>query len=116
MESLDCSRCKVKKSLSEFMGVDAKGQAKQFRTCSSCRVKTTKSHAKKKKQLVVEEYEKNPNKLEIIEKDSLYDYILEILDTYLMQQGSNLETASPFFFQCQIEISTLEKPLKEITN
>ena len=35
--TLFCSGCRSTKPINEFMGFEAKGASKQFRTCISCR-------------------------------------------------------------------------------
>ena len=113
---LFCSGCRSTKPNNEFMGFEAKGALKQFRTCNNCHNRTAKQHmnAKKKQAEVEENEESQENDLEIIDLNSFSDYITEMFQLYLTQLENNINV--PFSFQCNINISTLNKLEKEIVD
>ncbi|KAF0548140.1 hypothetical protein F8M41_026353 [Gigaspora margarita] len=63
-----------------------------------------------------EEVREGQDLSEIVEPNDLFDYIIQLLEAYSMQQGSSSENVVPFFFECSIDIAVFEKISKEITD
>ena len=51
--------------------------------------------------------------IELIDLYDLSDYIVKLLNTYTMQI-ENKENVLPFYFECQVDISTLNNLEKQI--
>ncbi|CAG8518083.1 3658_t:CDS:1, partial [Cetraspora pellucida] len=82
----------------------------------SCYNKAVRSYTLKRKQPRIEENEKDRESLEtleIINPDDLCIYIIYFMKRY--SQQDSLTNMLSFSFKCYINISTIEKSLKEIT-
>jgi hypothetical protein len=114
MDTFTCAGCRLTKPIGDFMGVTAKGTAKQFRTCSNCRNRTTEQHQRGKKRQLEAERGEESNGLEIIEPTSLSDHVAELLNAY----GENIPTGgkASFNFQYQMGISAFNKSAKEVAD
>ncbi|CAG8836807.1 9707_t:CDS:1, partial [Cetraspora pellucida] len=116
-----CSGCGNIKLISEFERLDVKGKLKQFCTCNDCHTKLVECKNAKKRQLETEEHDQeieenqeNVDYFEIIDLNDLSRHFLQLQSTYSAQPDNNLDSATPFHFQCGIDISTFDKSSKEI--
>ena len=101
VETFAYSGYKHIKPLHDFIGSEAKGSIKQYRTCTSCRTRTSQKKNSKKRP-----YELEDEIVEEMDLYDLYDYVIQLLNTYTVQM-ENKENMLPFNFECQIDISTL---------
>jgi hypothetical protein len=113
MDTFTCTCCKRAKPIDEFMGLGAKGATKQFRTCDNCRTRMAqKQQSTKKRQLEIDGNDEGH--VEMIEANSLSEYVAQSLNAYTAQP-SNSQTAA-FTFQYQMDISAFDKPEKEVAD
>ncbi|PKY49979.1 hypothetical protein RhiirA4_466191 [Rhizophagus irregularis] len=113
--NISCTGCGQNKHSSEFIGFRVNGAIKQYRTCNNCRTRTTQKKEKitRKRQLEDEESE-----MEMIKATELCDYITQFLNLHTLQMENieDKENTVPFFFKCQVDISTLNNSEKEIAD
>ncbi|CAG8460574.1 6127_t:CDS:1, partial [Cetraspora pellucida] len=110
METPTCTGCEQKKPLSKF----TKSSGNLYRSCKNCCDKAARSYTPERKQPRIEENEdhKNLDALEIIDPDDLCIYIIYSMERY--SQQDSLTNMPLFSFECYVNISTIEKSLKEI--
>ncbi|CAG8535325.1 17876_t:CDS:2 [Cetraspora pellucida] len=120
VSTLHCSGCDHTQSISEFISPGANNTIKQYRTCAHCRSRTTQLKRNKKKRQLEDDPEEDTideNTLEeVIDLNNLEDFIIQIIDLYKLQSEGNLENMPPFHFECNIDISTLNKSTREVAN
>lgn len=99
METPTCSGCNQNLSVSEFMGVGAKGKPKQYRTCNNYRYRTNeyKNTKKRQQEFEIEGDQEDSEVLEITNLNNLSNHVLQLLNVHS-------RTASPIQFQCEINM------------
>ncbi|CAG8793333.1 10_t:CDS:1, partial [Cetraspora pellucida] len=100
-----CNGCKTFKSCNEFMGYDAKGASKQFKTCNKCHPRFNK---KPKKRPLESDDTQSHDENEVID----IEFLSEIVTTLLKSTPQELHLN----YEVNIANKNLGKDISYVTN
>ncbi|CAG8537802.1 25261_t:CDS:2 [Gigaspora margarita] len=111
METPTCSGCNQNLSVSEFMGVGAKGKPKQYRTCNNYRYRTSeyKNTKKRLQEFEIEGDQEDSEVLEITNLNNLSNHVLQLLNEVAKELVELIENVDEFAWMYEIRLHNLSE-------